>query len=68
LRQIKAQNLTARQRSFQRSRERGDIVNVEHARPDVREVVGVFGDSTTFQAAVDDLLNSGFDRAGPSLL
>ena len=33
-----------------------------------REVVGVFGDATSPQEAIDELLVSGFDRAGISLL
>lgn len=34
----------------------------------VREVVGVFHDRDSFQDAVDELLNSGFDRADLSIL
>lgn len=34
----------------------------------VREAVGVFHDRTQFQAAIDDLLSGGFDRAEISLL
>lgn len=34
----------------------------------VREVVGVFGSLDALQSAIDDLLNSGFDRAELSLL
>jgi hypothetical protein len=34
----------------------------------VREAVGVFHDRNSFQAAVDELLNSGFDRADLGLL
>lgn len=34
----------------------------------VREAVGVFDDAESFQEAVDDLLNAGFDRAEISLL
>jgi hypothetical protein len=37
-------------------------------RPVIREVVGVFPDEARFQAAIDDLLSSGFDRAELSLL
>lgn len=38
--------------------------------PDVtiREAVGVFSDAQAFQAAIDELLTSGFDRADLSLL
>lgn len=34
----------------------------------VREAVGIFDDRETFEAAVDELLSSGFDRAELSLL
>lgn len=34
----------------------------------VREVVGVFADAETLQAAIDELMSSGFDRAEISLL
>lgn len=34
----------------------------------IREAVGVFDDGETLQAAIDDLLSSGFDRAELSLL
>lgn len=34
----------------------------------VREAVGAFADAVSFQAAVDELLSSGFDRAELSLL
>ncbi|MCW5698819.1 MAG: hypothetical protein KIT00_03145 [Rhodospirillales bacterium] len=37
-------------------------------RGSVREAVGVFHDQDSFQAAVDELLESGFDRAELSLL
>jgi hypothetical protein len=33
-----------------------------------REVVGVFGDATSLEEAIDELLVSGFDRSGISLL
>ena len=33
-----------------------------------REVVGVFGDATSLREAIDELLVSGFDRAGINLL
>ncbi len=33
-----------------------------------KEVVGVFGDASSFQEAIDELLTSGFDRAEISLL
>lgn len=35
---------------------------------DVREAVGVFREAKSFEAAIDDLLTSGFDRADLSLL
>jgi hypothetical protein len=35
---------------------------------DVREAVGVFDRATAFQAAIDELLTSGFDRADLSVL
>ncbi|WP_036281838.1 hypothetical protein [Methylocystis sp. ATCC 49242] len=34
----------------------------------MREVVGVFTDADTLQAAIDELMSSGFDRAEISLL
>jgi len=34
----------------------------------IREAVAVFHDAATFEAAVDDLLSSGFDRAALSLI
>jgi hypothetical protein len=34
----------------------------------VREAVGIFNTSETFQAAIDELMSSGFDRAELSLL
>ena len=40
----------------------------EYAAPDVREAVGVFQSEKDLQAAIDDLLTHGFDRAEISLL
>ena len=37
-------------------------------RENTREAVALFGDETSLQAAIDDLLASGFDRAELSLL
>ncbi len=39
-----------------------------HSPAAVREAVGVFMDEKSYQAAVDDLLSSGFDHADISLL
>lgn len=46
-----------------------DLVGQEGTTPvTVREAVGVFDDTDSFEAAVDELLNSGFDRSELSLL
>ena len=41
---------------------------VSSSRTVIREAVGVFHDAARFQAAIDELLSSGFDRAELSLL
>src|SRR5918996_1296083 len=40
----------------------------EPAQQTIREAVGVFHDRTSFQSAVEDLMNAGFDRSELSLL
>lgn len=43
-------------------------MTTDEERSQVREVVGVFNDADALQAAIDELMSSGFDRAEISLL
>lgn len=43
-------------------------MSIDVADPGIREAVGLFADQDALQGAIDELLNSGFDRAELSLL
>ena len=54
--------------SLHRSDMKGAVMTTDTQNATVREAVGVFADAESLQAAIDDLLSSGFDRAALSLL